>query len=233
MDAQDRQQALLRWAAAALIVAAGIAVAMVRFPGGYDWAYTVISRLASRSHNPHGGLWLSASLVAALLVVWPATTYLLRAAAASRGGRGAVTALRVGVAGGVLLGVEGLLQLDFSGVLRKGHELLALVTFVGLYAGVLGLYTQRIRADARFLGPALLVLLPMFAIAASQLALYFGQRELGWVSTDWRELGVPLWLSFAFWQWLAVTLLWTGLGHLIAATPAPIASAQQPVELGA
>jgi hypothetical protein len=32
-----------------------------------------------------------------------------------------------------------------------------------------------------------------------------------------------VWLSFAFWQWLAVALLWVGLGHLvwIARTAAP------------
>ncbi len=28
-------------------------------------------------------------------------------------------------------------------------------------------------------------------------------------------MGVSFWLSFAFWQWLAVAFLWLGLGHLL------------------
>jgi len=45
--------------------------------------------------------------------------------------------------------------------------------------------------------------------------LWLGQRDVGWVDVAWRELGIPVWLSFAFWQWVAVALLWVGLGHLL------------------
>jgi hypothetical protein len=215
-----RRSALVRYVMAGAIVAAGAAAAMARFPDGFDWAYTVISKLASRKHNPAGGVWLSAALLTAMLLLWPVTSHLARAAAGRpRAPRLPVAALRVGLAGAALLGLEGLLHLDFSRVARKGHELLALLTFLGLYCGVLGLYSHRIRQQTRFLLPALLVVLPLFAIGLSQLALYVGQRELGWVNTSWRELGVPVWLSFAFWQWAAVALLWTGLGHLIATRP--------------
>jgi hypothetical protein len=65
--------------------------------------------------------------------------------------------------------------------------------------------------------PALLVVLPLVGRMHDALALYFAQRELGWVNTSWLDLGVPVWLSFAFWQWAAVALLWGGLGHLVAA----------------
>jgi hypothetical protein len=118
-----RNVALIVYAAAMSAIAVGVSVAMARYPGGFDWAYTVISRLASSEHNPGGGLWLSGGL---------------------------------------------------------------------------------------------LVVVPLLAIGISQVALYFDQRDLGWVNTGWREMGIPLWLSFAFWQWLAVTVLGVGVGHLIA-----------------
>jgi hypothetical protein len=104
---------------------------------------------------------------------------------------------------------------------RKGHELVALATFLGLYGGVLGLYLHRVRASASFLLPALAVVFPLLAVGASQLALYLGQRDLGWVDVSWRELGVPFWLSFAFWQWLALACLAAGLGLLVALRPSP------------
>jgi hypothetical protein len=237
-------EARIRYAAAVLMVTAGAAAAMASFPGGFDWSYTVISKLASQKHNPAGGLLLSAALLAAMIVLWPVAAYLARAsgaagdtgageAAGRRPPRRALMALRVGIAGGALLGLEGLLQLDFSGVARKGHEVLALLTFAGLYGGVLGLYVHRIRSNRAFAWSALLVLMPMIAVLVSQATLYFDQRDLGWVNTSWRELGVPLWLSFAFWQWAAVALLWVGLGHLVVsaragavamAAPAPVLS---------
>ncbi len=46
------------------------------------------------------------------------------------------------------------------------------------------------------------------------LWLYLTQRELGWVDASWREKGIPIWLSFAFWQWWMIASLWVGLGML-------------------
>jgi hypothetical protein len=56
--------------------------------------------------------------------------------------------------------------------------------------------------------------MPLAAIAITQFWLYIDQRDLGWVDTGWRAMGIPLWLSFAFWQWLAIVTLWLGLGAL-------------------
>jgi hypothetical protein len=113
--------------------------------------------------------------------------------------------------------LEGLFVLELSRRIPKSHEILALVTFLGFYGGVLGLYVHRIRQAISFLPPALMVLLPLCAVGVSQLVLYFDQRDLGWVETSWRELGVPFWLSFAFWQWLAVLFLGLGIGYLLVA----------------
>jgi hypothetical protein len=201
-----------------MVVVAGVAVAATRFPGGFDWAYTVISRLGSHTHNPTGAVWLSGSLLAAVMLLWPVAGHLGRAGPDGAGRpRISLAALRVGLVGGALLGIEGVFALELSRLARKAHEILALMTFLGLYWGVLGLYVHRIRRTTSFLLPAFSVVVPLVAVGVSQLVLYFDQRDLGWVNSDWRELGVPLWLSFAFWQWLAVAFLGLGLGVLVAA----------------
>jgi uncharacterized membrane protein YhaH (DUF805 family) len=211
-----RERAIAFFAGAMLAIVAGAWLAAWHFPGGFDWGYTVISRLASRKHNPDGGAWLSGGLLAAMLLLWPVAAHVGAGSGDASRPRFAVAALRAGLAGGVLLAVEGLFTIDLSGPVRKGHELLALLTFVGLYAGVLGLHVQRVRDGGAARWPALAVVVPLVAVGASQLALYVGQHDLGWVNTAWRELGIPLWYSFAFWQWLAVAALWLGLGHLVA-----------------
>jgi hypothetical protein len=237
---QGRRRAVACFMAAALAIGVGVAASASRFPGGFDWAYTVISRLGSPKHNPEGARWLTGSLLAAAVLLWPVVGYLARTAQASSSGRPAlagagspsrhgpavaITALRVGVVGAALLGLEGLLALDLSVLHRKGHEILALVTFLGFYAGVLGLHVERVRAGAGRLWGAGLVVAPLCAVGLSQLALYFSQREPGWVNTGWRELGVPVWLSFALWQWLAVAVLGLGLGLLLLAGRRPGAPA--------
>jgi hypothetical protein len=192
-------------------------MAVASFPGGFDWVYMVISKLGSGTHNPAGGLWLSGSLLAAVCLLWPVAGLLERGAA--HGGRRlgmAIAALRVGLIGGAFLGLEGLLALELTRIARKGHEIVALVTFVALYVGVLGIFLHRIRRAASPVWPALLVVLPLCAVGVSQLALYFDQRDLGWVDPSWRAMGIPFWLSFAFWQWAAVGLLGIGLGYLVA-----------------
>jgi hypothetical protein len=193
----------------------GITMAMARYPGGFDWVYTVISRLGSREHNPAGAPWLTGSLLATMVLLWPVTTRLATAAArAGSRSRVPVIALRVGLVGGALLALEGLLAVDLTRVGRKAHEVLALATFLGLYGGVVGLSIQRLRHDRASLLPAVVVVLPLMAVGVSQLALYLDQRDLGWVNTEWREMGIPFWFSFAFWQWLAVAFLGLGLGLL-------------------
>lgn len=220
MSKTDRNRALILFTAAALTVTAGVAVAASRFPGGFDWVYTVISRLGSQRHNPDGAMWLALSLLVAVSLLWPVAGILGRGEAprAARPRR-SILALRIGLLGGGLLALEGMFPLDLSSIGRKGHEAVALATFAGMYGGVLGLYAHRLRHSTAFLWPALFVLLPICAVGFSQLALYFDQRDLGWVDTAWREMAIPFWLSFAFWQWLAVAFLGIGLGILVAVRP--------------
>lgn len=216
----DKRGAVLCFAAAVLVVVGGLALAVDRYPGGFDWAYEVISSLASPRRNPDGGRWLAGSLLVAVAFLWPVANHFRRAFGSPDDGPVVpVAILRGGLVGGALLGIEGIFHLELSRHVHKAHELLALLTFLGFYGGVLGLYLHRIRETMSFLLPAAAVVLPLLAVGITQLVLYFDQRDIGWVGPDWREMGVPLWLSFAFWQWLAVAGLGIGLGYLVATSP--------------
>ena len=194
----------------------GLWLAARHYPGGFDWAYTVLSALASKKHNPRGAVYFAAGLALSLVILWPALTWI-----GHGGGRvGRLQAfgscaLRVGVVFGVLVGLERLTFFHISQRVRKAHEVLAIVCFLGLYSGVLALHLDRSRRHVASIRPTILAISPLIAIGLSQAALYFDQRDLGWVGPDWREMGVPVWLSFAFWQWLAVAALWVSIGHLL------------------
>jgi hypothetical protein len=204
--------AALAFAVAVATFAAGVAISAAFYPEQpYDWAYVVMSALASRKHNPEGGHWFAVALGLSMLALWPVVSY-LRATARFRW---PIVALRIALVCGFAMFIEWIVFHHLSDLIRKAHEVLAIGVFVGLYVGVLGLYAGRIRQDVRALAGAAIVGAPLLAIGITQLALYFDQRDLGWVDHSWRALGVPVWLSFAFWQWLAVALLWVGLWQLL------------------
>lgn len=203
------------FALAFLAFAAGVVLSARAYPDGpYDWMYVVMSALASRKHNPAGGHWFAIGLGISMLALWPVVSHLRRIAAPG-GRRWPIVALRFAILCGVAMSIEWIVFDHLSDLLHKAHELLALGVFTGLYAGVLGLYAALLRQSVRGWTGSLVLVAPLAAIGLTQLALYFDQRDLGWVDAGWRAMGVPVWLSFAFWQWVAVGLLWAGLGHLV------------------
>jgi hypothetical protein len=211
----------------AAVVSAGAWLAAARYPGGFDWHYMVMSALASSRHNPDGGRWFAAALAVSLLVLWPITSRV-----AHTGTRFGVGALRLGIVFGALTGLERLLVPDASRLFDKAHELLALLCFLCLYAGVVAacLQWRRARGAARIV-PHLL-LLHFTLLGAMLIFLWLGQRELGWVGRDWRALGIPLWRSFAFWQWLACVSILVAFACFAWAHPANRLGSQ-PVKTGA
>lgn len=209
-------RALWWYLAALLVLAGGIGVAAWHYPGGYDWLYTVATALASRKKNPDGGAWVAGALWVSMMLLWPCVSELKarRQGSLTWASTVSITALRAALVGFALVGIEGLVIRDLTRLIYKGHELIALVAFLSAYLGVLGLLVQAMLQQKLYMVPVLLVASPLVAIGITQLWLYFEQRELGWVKPSWRELGIPIWLSFAFWQWLAVAFLWAGLGLL-------------------
>lgn len=212
MKTMEMRWKIAAWSFALALVTfwAGVYMAAQFFPDApYDWMYRVVSELASRKHNPEGGHWFSIALGLSMIALWPAASR-LRETVGDR--RWPIFALRAGILFGVAVGIERLVFVRFSSIVNNGHEALAVGAFAGLYTGLLGLYGQRIR---RGWTGALVVAAPLAAIFITQIVIYLDQRDLGWVDHRWREMGVSPWLSFAFWQWLAVALLWVGLGHLL------------------
>lgn len=208
----------LGWYCASLLVlGAGMILAARDFPGGYDWSYTVVSALASRRHNPAGSFWFAGALALSMALLWPYLSVLKRGLLLQRPGatKFLIGAVRTGIACGVFVGVERLLIRDISSEWIKGsHELLALITFMALHVGIFGLLIQAAHRQKIYIIPAFIVAVPLIAMIASPIWMALDPRDLGWVGPDWRELGIPLWLSFAFWQWLAMGCLAAGLGLL-------------------
>jgi hypothetical protein len=45
-------------------------------------------------------------------------------------------------------------------------------------------------------------LLPMMLVSLTQAYVSHALPQLPWVGLEWREKGVPAYLSFAFWEWV-------------------------------
>lgn len=201
----------LYFLAALLTMFVGLLLAARHFPGGFDWAYTVVSALMSQKHNPVGSYWFAASLSLAMLLLWPYVSFLKRDLPdASR----LIKFIRVGLLFGMLLGAERLFIHDLSHLLYKSHELIALLTFIGLYFGILGLLIKLSVQQPRLRLSMLLVAIPLIVVSVRLFWLYLLQRETGWVDASWREKGIPVWASFAYWQWWMIGFLWLGMGML-------------------
>jgi hypothetical protein len=211
-----RRRAMLCYLFATAVLIVGIVSAAARFPGSFDWTYTVISALASRKHNPEGAGWFAGALAMAMPCLWPVVNAVVRDGYPGiRVPRWVEVALRMGVACGTLVGVERLVFDHFSNVIRKGHELVALVAFLSFYVGTVGLYVHRVRQRRASPFSAAMVLVPLVGVGFREAYLYFAQRGIGWSGYDWKGTGAPLWLSFAWWQWLAASMLWLSLGHVL------------------
>ena len=204
------------YTAAVVVLCSGILIAAQHYPGGFDWHYTVASALASHENNPNGSVWYAAGFGLSMALHWQYLSAIRNQLVGNHSGanRFALLNLRIGLAGGILLGLEGVFIRDLGQWVTKGHEILGIITFLGLYLGLVVFLVQATLQQRIYGLPALLVTVPLVAIGISQLYLYFAQRDIGWVNTDWSEHDIPLWLSFAFWQWLAILFLTIGFGSL-------------------
>ncbi|KPK12246.1 MAG: hypothetical protein AMJ68_02710 [Acidithiobacillales bacterium SG8_45] len=201
---------------AVLVLYLGIVIAAQKFPDGFDWQYTVASALASHRYNPDGNIWYAGGFGLSMALHWPYISALKEGLDASRSSlnRFALFSIRVGLASGILIGIEGVFIRDLAQWVTKGHEVLAIFAFLGLYLGLLIFLVQAMTLRIIYGIPALLVTVPLIAIGVTQFWLWITQRDIGWLNIEWREMGIPVWLSFAFWQWLAIVFLTIGLGAL-------------------
>ncbi len=201
------------WLSAPLAVLAfwsGLVAAALRFPGGYDWIYQPISNLLYPDRNPQGYLWGWAGIELCGLGGLAWTTQLSpRGLDAPFGSRvGGLWPLRVGF----ICTCAAVLP-DQWLPLSKGHEFLAVLAFLGICCGmvrqIFAAIGRRVSHSssgaARLAAPigASVPLIPVALAALTQAYLSLARPDLPWVSPAWRARGVPLYLSFAVWQWAA------------------------------
>jgi hypothetical protein len=102
-------------------------------------------------------------------------------------------------------------------VVRKGHEILVLLAFVGLCIGMVNLtfqtVDQRLLAQTMCSSRVYTVVLSVGAVVPILLAglveayIFYALPQLHWVSLAWRARGVPYFLSFSFWEWITCVVL--------------------------
>ena len=110
---------------------------------------------------------------------------------------------------------------------------MATITFAAIFFGLVGFWLAMIlwlRAERQWsvwscLLVSLLVAVPMAGAMVSQAYLFFVPNNLGWVGPEWAKMGVPVYLSFAFWEWMASAGIYVSLYVIAIHLPAVPAAA--------
>jgi hypothetical protein len=209
------------YAAAPLGVSAfwcGLWIAAERYPSEYDWRYMTISSLLYPDRNPDGYRWAWGGVALCGL------GGLCRVAAAFYSSRLSIAANRpAGIwalgFGYICMMCCALLPAKFLHI-QRSHEILALCAFVAVCIGTVLLTYQTVdralrRRARRFPGSpgmyacviAAAALLPILLLSITQAYVSRALPQLPWVGLEWREQGVPAYLSFAFWEWVTCVVL--------------------------
>lgn len=223
---EKRSTALWIFAFAFSVKLAGIFAGVHFFEGGFDWQYRVMSSLASQIDNP-GGYWaFCAGIGVSFASVFCLAGFLDARLHSGSPRLASVSAqvFRFGALAGFAVGAERGFIHNISSMFYKSHEAIAAVAFFGVFLGILGFSACWFRRQhenffSRGTLALLLAIAPFAGAAGSQLLIYVKFRGIGWVSPYWRELGIPVYLSFAFWQWLASLGAFLSMGVLVAIAP--------------
>jgi hypothetical protein len=208
---------------------AGLYVASRLYPSEYDWRYMTISSLLYPDRDPRGYVWAWCGLFACAVggLCWVSVLM--------RGNEWQTKRMRPGISALALAFVCMASCAVWPGRLLhfpRGHDLLALLAFVGICVGAVHLTFERMeqtlrrghansRGGAR--GYALLVagvaLLPLILEAVTQADVAHAFPHLPWVGLEWRARGVPMHLSFAFWEWITCAVFSAYIVGLSLTTP--------------
>jgi hypothetical protein len=217
---------------AVLVLVVGTALSWRGYPGNFDWRYQVVCSLISQVVSPAAYIYLCVALLISFSLLLPLPTYLrerLRGTS-PRTARAGAWLLWTGFAGAVGVAMEKLFIRNLSSIHPRGHEYIALVAFLGMFFGValfwfalVGWARQhRGWSFARMAALFLLSIGPILGAALSQGYLYYVPNDLGWVGPHWAALGVPVWYSCAFWEWVATACIFVYLYCLIYLLPADV-----------
>jgi len=217
------------------VLALGTALSWNGFPGPYDWRYRAVSDLTSQVSNPGANIYncIAMGITGAMLLPLPGYFRARLQDAARRTCIFSYYALYVGLIAGITIAFERSLFRNLSNQIHKAHEYMALVGFFGLFLGVVGFWLalawqiQRRRPMPQWaMGLMLLVSgAPMIGATLSEGYLYFVPNQLGWVGPHWAEFGIPVYLSFAFWEWIAWISVFIYLYLTLWLTPAAVPKA--------
>jgi hypothetical protein len=186
------------------------------YPSDYDWRYITISSLVYPDRNPDGYVWARAGIALCGLagMYWTALRVSgTKVATFARQGAG-LWALGVGY---LSMTCCALLPAQQLGIPRA-HDLLALLAFISICMGLTSCTFQTFERSAapgdlsgsRRLHAGLLAgaaLSPIVLAAVAQAYVSYALPELPWVGLIWRARGIPAYLSFAFWEWVACAVL--------------------------
>ncbi len=207
----------------------GMLTAARRYPSGYEWQYMSVSNLLSPDRNPAGYVWASTGIVLCSLcgLCWAALLTRLRNHEGAGDRPGGIRALQFGFICMVCAAVLPHWLLP----IQKGHEILASLAFAGLLIGMVRLMfqtTERIllRRMRRFSSHARLyafivasvAVFPILLAGLAQTYFYYVPPEFHWLSFSWRVRGWPVFLRFAFWEWVMCVVLSAYMAILPMAT---------------
>lgn len=194
----------------------GLWMAARRYPSEYDWRFITISRLGYADRNPDGYrlAWGGLMLCGIGGLCWTA--------ALLRDFRGAGERPRWGI-WALVFGYFCMVNCAWLPggfpLAPRGHDFLAVSAFLGLCVGILQLTYHATRRNPRLrdrafpgaprLRAALLVSVavsPILIAAITQAYLSHARPDLPWVGLEWRARGAPVYLSFAFWEWVTCAI---------------------------
>jgi hypothetical protein len=206
----------------------GLLLAARRFPAEYDWRYITISTLVYPDRNPAGWLWARAGLaLCGFAGLWWTLTLLRESRL--RGGRRPSAIAPLGL-GYTCMAACALVPEWRIGIPRL-HEFLAMAAFFGICIGMAHIAWRGVaRSERATLLPGnrrlhaavlvAVVLAPIVLAAAAQAYVYYVLR-LPWVNPSWRARGVPVYFSFAFWEWVGCAIFSAYMVVLSRASSAP------------
>lgn len=200
--------------------------------GPFDWRYCTLSSLGSAATNPSGYAYCCLGMMISFSMGLPLCSYfrVRFEPIAPIAARASSHSLKVGFLGVVAVGLERLLSQVVTSPIRKTHEYISIITFFGLLLGILGLWFCLTRWLIRerqwpvwaLSGLSVISIGPIVGTGLSQAWLYFVPNDFGWVGPDWAELGVPIYLSFAFWEWLTCVGIFIYLFLILLLLPGEI-----------
>lgn len=210
----------------------GAAVSLSFLPGHFDWRYCTFSTLSSASANPHGYPYCCLGLMASFGMGIPLCGYIWVRfdPVARKTARFGYRALTTGFLGAIAVGFERLFSQSISLHIHKAHEYVTIVTFFGLLLGIASFWICLMRWLLKerkwpvwaLIALSLISVGPILGTGVSQAYLYFIPNDYGWVSPEWAELGIPLYLSFAFWEWLTCAGIFVYLFLILLCLPKEI-----------